>query len=97
MDLYRHHRQRAGLSPTEVGLVLAAATVFGIIGAGGAALRGTQRPDRLAVWLGYALLIASVLLLTGHPLLVRYAIAALLFKFTDFRAAFYPRSRGRAR
>ncbi len=72
----------AGLSPTEVGLVLAAATVFGIIGAGGAALRGTQRPDRLAVWLGYALLIASVLLLTGHPLLVRYAIAALLFKFT---------------
>lgn len=72
----------AGLSPTQVGLVLAAATVFGIIGAGGAALRGTQRPDRLAVWLGYALLIASVLLLTGHPLLVRYAIAALLFKFT---------------
>ncbi|HCT4453151.1 TPA: MFS transporter [Klebsiella aerogenes] len=72
----------AGLSPTQIGLVLAAATVFGIIGAGGAALRGTQRPDRLAVWLGYALLIASVLLLTGHPLLVRYAIAALLFKFT---------------
>lgn len=72
----------AGLSPTQVGLVLAAATVFGIIGAGGAALRGTHRPDRLAVWLGYALLIASVLLLTGHPLLVRYAIAALLFKFT---------------
>ncbi len=34
------------------------------------------------MWLGYALLIASVLLLTGHPLLVRYAIAALLFKFT---------------
>ncbi|HCU2193102.1 TPA: MFS transporter, partial [Klebsiella variicola] len=65
----------AGLTPTQVGLVLAAATVCGIIGAGGAALRGTQRADRLPVWLGYGLLI-------GQPLLVRYAIAALLFKFT---------------
>ena len=66
----------AGLSPTQVGLVLAAATVCGIIGAGGAALRGTRRADRLPVWLGYGLLIVSV------GLLARYAIAALLFKFT---------------
>lgn len=72
----------AGLTPTQVGLVLAAATVCGIIGAGGAALRGTQRADRLPVWLGYGLLIVSVGLLIGQPLLVRYAIAALLFKFT---------------
>ncbi|MCE0443719.1 hypothetical protein LVW24_21390 [Klebsiella pneumoniae] len=72
----------AGLSPTQVGLVLAAATVCGIIGAGGAALRGTRRADRLPVWLGYGLLIVSVGLLIGQPLLVRYAIAALLFKFT---------------
>ncbi|HID8879808.1 TPA: MFS transporter, partial [Klebsiella variicola] len=34
------------------------------------------------VWLGYGLLIVSVGLLIGQPLLVRYAIAALLFKFT---------------
>lgn len=72
----------AGLSPTQVGLVLAAATVCGIIGAGGAALRGTRRADRLPVWLGYGLLILSVGLLIGQPLLARYAIAALLFKFT---------------
>ena len=72
----------AGLSPTQVGLVLAAATVCGIIGAGGAALRGTRRADRLPVWLGYGLLIVSVGLLVGQPLLARYAIAALLFKFT---------------
>ncbi|HBZ8933699.1 TPA: MFS transporter, partial [Klebsiella pneumoniae] len=32
--------------------------------------------------LGYGLLIVSVGLLIGQPLLVRYAIAALLFKFT---------------
>ncbi|KTG52776.1 hypothetical protein BGP86_20980 [Klebsiella pneumoniae] len=34
------------------------------------------------MWLGYGLLIVSVGLLIGQPLLVRYAIAALLFKFT---------------
>ena len=55
---------------------------FIFIGAGGAALRGTRRADRLPVWLGYGLLIVSVGLLIGQPLLVRYAIAALLFKFT---------------
>jgi hypothetical protein len=54
-------------------MVLAAATVCGIIGAGGAALRGTRRADRLPVWLGYGLLIVSVVLLISHPLLVRYA------------------------
>ena len=69
-------------APGWVGLVLAAATVCGIIGAGGAALRGTRRADRLPVWLGYGLLILSVGLLIGQPLLARYAIAALLFKFT---------------
>ncbi|EIY5226826.1 MFS transporter [Klebsiella quasipneumoniae] len=68
----------AGLSPTQVGLVLVAATVCGIIGAGGAALRGTRRADRLPVWLGYGLLIVSVGLLVGQPLLARYAISALL-------------------
>ncbi|HBR7058362.1 TPA: D-serine transporter DsdX [Klebsiella pneumoniae] len=58
------------------------ANILLIIGAGGAALRGTRRADRLPVWLGYGLLIVSVGLLIGQPLLVRYAIAALLFKFT---------------
>ncbi|VTM72140.1 Uncharacterised protein [Raoultella planticola] len=72
----------AGLTAAQIGMVLAAATVFGIIGAGGAALRGTRRPDRIAVWLGYGLLILSIVLLVSHPLLVRFALAALLFKFT---------------
>lgn len=72
----------AGLTPSHIGMVLAAATVFGIVGAGGAALRGTRRPDRIPVWLGYALLIASIALLVGHPLLMRFALAAVLFKFT---------------
>jgi hypothetical protein len=45
-------------------------------------LRGTRRPDRIPVWLGYGLLILSIVLLLSHPLLVRFALAALLFKFT---------------
>lgn len=72
----------AGLTASQIGLVLAVATVFGILGAGGAALRGTQRPDRIAVWLGYGLLILSIVLLISHPLLLRFALAAVLFKFT---------------
>lgn len=72
----------AELSAAQIGMVLAAATVFGIIGAGAAALRGTRRPDRIPVWLGYGLLILSIVLLLSHPLLVRFALAALLFKFT---------------
>lgn len=72
----------AGLTAAQIGMVLAAATVCGIIGAGGAALRGTRRPDRIPVWLGYGLLILSIVLLVSHPLLVRFALAALLFKFT---------------
>ncbi|HCJ05419.1 MAG TPA: MFS transporter, partial [Raoultella ornithinolytica] len=47
-----------------------------------AALRGTRRPDRIPVWLGYGLLILSIVLLVSHPLLMRFALAALLFKFT---------------
>lgn len=72
----------AELSPTQVGMVLAVATVFGIVGAGCAALRRTQQTDRLPVGLGYGLLIISVLLLIDQPLLARYTLAAVLFKFT---------------
>ena len=39
----------AGLSPTQVGLVLAAATVCGIIGPGGAAVPGAESPDAPAL------------------------------------------------
>lgn len=63
-------------------IVIFAAIAPGILMTAPAALRGTQRADRLPVWLGYGLLIVSVGLLIGQPLLVRYAIAALLFKFT---------------
>ena len=72
----------AGLTAAQIGMVLAAATVFGIIGAGwgGFARHAASGPD--SGLLGYGLLILSIVLLVSHPLLVRFALAALLFKFT---------------
>lgn len=74
--------ESAGLSPVHSGQVLAAATVFGIIGAGGAALVGARRSHKPLLWIGYGLLIASVLLLSRNPLLIRFTLAAVMFKFT---------------
>ncbi|RTG61299.1 MFS transporter, partial [Serratia marcescens] len=47
-----------------------------------AALIGARFSGGRLIVLGYALLLASVALLTGQPLLLRFALAALLFKFT---------------
>ncbi|PAW17456.1 MFS transporter [Klebsiella pneumoniae] len=82
VDLYRHHRQRGGAEPDAGRSGAGGGDGLRHYRRGGAALRGTRRADRLPVWLGYGLLIVSVGLLIGQPLLVRYAIAALLFKFT---------------
>ncbi len=81
---------RLGLSPTQVGLVLAAATVCGIIGAGSFFPRGTRRADRLPS-AGYGLLIVSVGLLIGQPLLVRDTPSrrCCLSSCGDLRAALY--------
>lgn len=68
----------AGLTPVRSGQVLAAATLFGIIGAGAAALRGTGRRDSVPVLLGYTLLALSIILLADSPQLGRFALAALL-------------------
>ncbi|HFQ9382688.1 TPA: MFS transporter [Serratia marcescens subsp. marcescens ATCC 13880] len=72
----------AGLSPAHSGQVLAVATLLGIVGAGAAALIGARFGGGRLIVLGYSLLLASVALLTGQPLLLRFALAALLFKFT---------------
>ncbi|CUW02755.1 Major Facilitator Superfamily protein [Serratia grimesii] len=72
----------AGLSPVNSGQVLAAATLFGIVGAGGAALISARRGGNTLIWLSYGLLIAGIGLLFREPLLLRFAAAAVLFKFT---------------
>ncbi|WP_337262516.1 MULTISPECIES: MFS transporter [unclassified Serratia (in: enterobacteria)] len=72
----------AGLSLVHSGQVLAAATVFGIIGAGCASLIGARRSHKPLLWIGYGLLIASIVLLSRDPLVIRFTLAAVMFKFT---------------
>ncbi|MBJ2218393.1 MULTISPECIES: MFS transporter [Pseudomonas] len=73
---------RVGISPQHSGEVLALATVMGIAGAASASLIGGRLPRAILLLAGYALMAAAVLLLLGEPALLRFALAALLFKFT---------------
>ncbi|QOU02201.1 MFS transporter [Pseudomonas fluorescens] len=73
---------RAGLSAESSGEILAIATMTGIVGAGCASLIGNRLPRLLLLLLGYAVMAGSVLLLLGQPDMLRFALAALLFKFT---------------
>jgi predicted MFS family arabinose efflux permease len=72
----------SGLSAEASGEILALATVMGIVGAGCASLIGDRLPRLLLLLLGYALMAGAVLLLLGQPDMLRFAVAALLFKFT---------------
>ena len=71
----------AGISAQHSGEILAIATVMGIAGAACASLIGARLPRLSLLLAGYALMAAAVLLLLGQPTLVRFALAALLFKF----------------
>lgn len=73
---------RVGISPQHSGEVLAIATVMGIAGAASASLIGRRLPRAMLLLGGYALMATAVLLLLGEPALLRFALAALLFKFT---------------
>ncbi|QPT14145.1 MFS transporter [Serratia rubidaea] len=72
----------AGLSAVHGGQVLAIATLFGIAGAGIAALTGDHRQRQRLMVFGYLLLLTSIMLLFATPQLARFAAAAVLFKFT---------------
>ncbi|WP_278441505.1 MFS transporter [Pseudomonas oryzihabitans] len=74
--------QAAGIDPGLSTPVLAAATIAGIAGAALATLLGQRAPRLLALFCGYLLLAAGILLLVGVPSYWRFAMAALLFKFT---------------
>ncbi len=71
-----------GISAQHSGEVLAIATAMGIAGAASASLIGARLPRGVLLLMGYALMAAAVLLLLGRPALLRFALAALLFKFT---------------
>lgn len=72
----------ASINAQDTGQILAIATVMGIIGAGCAALIGNRLSQSLLLVVGYAVMATAVLLLLGQPDLLRFTIAALVFKFT---------------
>lgn len=74
--------ERAGLAATLGGEVLAVATLAGIAGAACASLVGERWRRERQLAAGFALMAAAILLLLGDPPLARFALAALLFKFT---------------
>lgn len=72
----------AGISAGASGEVLAGATLMGIAGAACASFIGNRLPRDLMLLGGYLAMAAAILLLIGQPPLARFALAALLFKFT---------------
>lgn len=71
----------AGTDPAAVSFSLSAATVAGILSALFASLRGDTPHRRLYLAGGYLGMAVSVALLAGGPGLLRFAVAAVLFKF----------------
>ncbi|MGE0214262.1 MFS transporter [Mycolicibacterium sp.] len=71
----------AGTASDSVNTVLAIATVAGILSALVAAIVGDHRYQYLFMIAGYAGFCASIVLLLGAPALLRFAIAAIAFKF----------------
>ncbi|MCO2013392.1 MFS transporter [Pseudomonas aeruginosa] len=72
----------AGIGAGASGEVLAGATLMGIAGAACASFIGNRLPRDLMLLGGYLAMAAAILLLIGQPPLARFALAALLFKFT---------------
>ena len=72
----------AGIGTGASGEVLAVATLMGIAGAACASFIGNRLPRDLMLLGGYLAMAAAILLLIGQPPLARFALAALLFKFT---------------
>ncbi|XHF43028.1 MFS transporter [Metapseudomonas boanensis] len=73
---------KAGLNAQVSGDILAVATLMGIAGSGCATLIGARLPRDLLLCSGFGLLTVATLLLLDQPQLARFAVAALLFKFT---------------
>lgn len=71
----------SGISPANAGQLLSIATVMGIVGCLAATGIGNHIPRSLSLFLGYALMLASIFLLIGTPGMFRFAIAAFTFKF----------------
>ncbi|WP_193080255.1 MFS transporter [Brevibacterium aurantiacum] len=71
----------AGNSENTTSLVLMVATVAGIASALLATVLGSSPRRRLYLLIGFVVLAVSLLVLLGGPALLRFAVAAILFKF----------------
>ncbi|QSE93778.1 MFS transporter [Rhodococcus pseudokoreensis] len=63
-------------------VILSIATVLGIAGSVGATVLGARPSTRFNLLVGYLAMTLSVALLAGMPGVLRFTLAALLFKFT---------------
>ena len=73
----------ASMIDTETSsVILSIATVLGIAGSAVATVLGSRPNTRITLLVGYLAMTLSVALLTGLPGLLRFTVAALLFKFT---------------
>ncbi|SED29491.1 MFS transporter [Rhodococcus koreensis] len=63
-------------------VILSIATVLGIAGSVGATVLGARPSTRINLLVGYLAMTLSVALLAGIPGVLRFTLAALLFKFT---------------
>jgi len=73
--------ESARIDGQTVGQILAVATVMGVVGSFSAAAIGKRGSRALWLLLGYGLMTVSVLLWFGTPGVVRFAIAAIIFKY----------------
>ncbi len=72
----------AAIDPASSGRILAIASLLGIAGSACAALIGNRWSRGGLLVLGYGLMTGAVLLLLDTPAVARFAVAALLFKYT---------------
>jgi len=71
----------SAIEPSSSGRILSIATLLGIAGSLCATLIGSRWPRNLLLGLGLGLMTTAICLLLGAPSLLRFAGAALLFKF----------------
>ncbi|WGW11849.1 MFS transporter [Saxibacter everestensis] len=72
----------AGLAPDTSSRILSVATVAGIASAVTATIIGSRGNRAWLLAVGYVFMAVSILLLFGGPGVVRFAVAAIIFKFT---------------
>ena len=73
---------KSGLEADVAGRVLSIASLFGIVGAGVAAIVGGHGKRLSFLIIGYGLMLFSIALMFGTPAFLRFSISACIFKFS---------------